>query len=403
MVNFFLCLGLSYQKSIQMEVSPQKYDIVIYGATGFTGQLVVEYFAKNVRFSDVKWAIAGRNQDKLFRLKNQLAAHMPELSEMGVFIADTDLPESLEKLAQSAKVVITTVGPYVTHGEPLVKACVEAGTHCLDLSGEPSYVQHIYKYYNFPAERNSAMIINSCGFDSVPADLGAFFTAQQLGTDDDKTIRCYLGGKGSISGGTLSSAMGVIEQVTEADLWEPAHKFGPANLENIHYQPRFKKWALPMPVVDPAIVKRSGRERADIYGQQFSYAQYLGLKYPWMAGGALLGVGALFVASRVEPLKQQILKWRQSGEGPSEEERSNSFFELKFIGTTSNKQVITSVSGGDPGYTETSKMISEAALTIIENQDFFKNKGGVLTPAGALGEKYLNRLQQKGIQFKVLK
>lgn len=395
--------GTFLEKSIQMKVSPKKYDVVIYGATGFTGQLVVEYFAKNVRFPEVKWAIAGRNQEKLFRLKNQLAAKTSELSGIGVIVADTEHPDTLDTLAQSAKVIISTVGPYVIHGEPIVKACVAAATHCLDLSGEPSYVQHIYKHYNFPAERSGAMIINSCGFDSVPADLGAFFTAQQLGESDDKTISCYLGGKGSISGGTLISAMGIIEQITEAELWEPTYKFGPAKQENIHYQHQFKKWALPMPVVDPAIVRRSAREREDIYGQRFSYAQYLGLKYPWMAGGALLGAGALLAASRIEPLKQQILKWRQSGEGPSEEERSKSFFELKFIGSASNKQVLTSVSGGDPGYTETSKMISEAALTIIENQDVFKNKGGVLTPAGALGEIYLNRLQQKGIQFKVLK
>ncbi len=380
----------------------KKYDIVVYGATGFTGQLVAEYLAVNTDPARVKWAIAGRNKEKLIQVKNLLVAKNPELSDLDLLIADTDQPESLETLAKSAKIVITTVGPYVLHGEPIVKACVEAGTHCLDLSGEPAYVNHVYKHYNFPAERSHSLIINSCGFDSVPADLGAFYTAQQLGTGDDKSVQCYLSAKAGFSGGTLSSAMGVIEGLTEDDLLNPAHKFGQKQFENIHYQKQVRKWALPMPVVDTVIVSRSSRERKDIFGERFSYAQYVGLDKPYTAGITLLGAGALLIASRVEALRQQILKWKPSGQGPSESERAKSRFELKFIGKSQNKQVITSVSGGDPGYTETSKMIAEAALTIIENQDFFKNKGGVMTPAGALGEKYLNRLQQKGIQFKVI-
>lgn len=385
-----------------MSLNQKEIDIVIYGATGFTGQLVAEYFAENVNYSMVKWAIAGRNETKLLQLKDKLITLQAHLKDLKIIIADTDDETSLEKMAQSTKIVITTVGPYLLHGEPIVKACVEAGTHCLDLSGEPEYVQHIYKHYNFPAERSGALIINSCGFDSVPADLGTFYTAQLLGKDDNKCIQTYVTAQGTISGGTLISAMGILEKFKEDMLWEPTYKFGNQDTPVIHFNQDIKKWGVPMPVVDPEIVKRSSREQSEVYGENFSYAQYVGTSNPFSAGGIVLGAGALIVASKIEPLKNQILRWRQSGEGPTDSERAQGQFKLYFVGTNSNKKVLTTVSGGDPGYTETSKMISEAALTILENYQEFKGKGGVKTPAGILGNLYLKRLQAKGIEFKTI-
>lgn len=385
-----------------MKVAQRKYDIVIYGATGFIGQLVVEYFANNVDFENVRWAIAGRDLTKLLRIKNELLVKNPELLELDCLVADTDQPDTLEALAKSTKVVITTVGPYQIHGEPIVKACVEAGTHCLDLTGEPKYVHHIYRHYNFLAERNQALIINSCGFDSVPADMGTFYTAQLLGEGDNKSIECFVSAKGSFSGGTLKSAIGAMEDVNEELFFNPQNKFGTAKFQGIHRQKSINKWALPMPVVDPVIVERSSRARKDIYGNNFSYAQYFAVKKPIVAAGAFVGIGALLFATQIPVLKQQLLNFKQSGEGPSEAERSKSFFKLNFIGKLSNKTVKASVSGGDPGYTETAKMLSEAALTLIENPEEFLGKGGVMTPAGALGEKYLQRLIDQGIQFKEL-
>lgn len=386
-----------------MKEAQRKYDIIIYGATGFTGQLVVEYFANNVDFNKVKWAIAGRDLTKILSVKNKLLVNFPELLNLDHIIADTDDPDTLEALAKSTKLVITTVGPYQLHGEPIVKACVEAGTHCLDLTGEPKYAQHIYKYYNFSAERNQCFIINSCGFDSVPADMGAFYTAQLLGEGEDKTIECYVSAKGSFSGGTLKSAIGAMEDFNEEMILDPKYKFGSAKFEGIHKQKTINKWALPMPVIDPVIVERSSRLRKDIYGNNFSYAQYYAVKQPLVAIGAFVGVSALMLATQIPILKQQLLNFKQSGEGPSEIEREKSFFKLVFIGKSDNNTVRTCVSGGDPGYTETAKMLSEAALTIIENSDEFKNKGGVMTPAGALGEVYLKRLIDRGIEFKQLK
>ncbi len=382
-----------------MKGAQRKYDIIIYGATGFTGQLVAEYFANNVDYKKVKWAIAGRDSNKLISIKNKLTVQFPELLDLEHVIADTDHPDALEALAKSTKLVITTVGPYQIHGEPIVKACVEAGTHCLDLTGEPKYVEHIYKHYNFPAERNEALIINSCGFDSVPADLGAFFTAQLLGEGDEKTIQSFVSAKGTFSGGTLKSAIGALEDFNEAMILDPQYKFGTVKFEGIHRQKSIGKWAVPMPVVDSLIVSRSARARKDVYGNDFSYAQYFAVKQPLMIVGSLIGFSAVLLATQIPMLKQQILNYRPSGEGPSIEERDKSFFKLVFIGKSSNKTVKTSVSGGDPGYTETAKMLSEAALTIIENPEKFKGKGGVMTPAGALGEKYLQRLINKGIQF----
>ncbi len=376
-----------------------KYDIVVYGATGFTGSLVAKYLSENAGESNIKWAIAGRNQDKLFRVKNSILAGRPRSENLDIILADNDNQESLERLAGMTRVVITTAGPYMKYGENIIKACVEAGTHCVDLSGEPPFVNNIYKNYNFPAERSGSIIINSCGFDSVPADLGAYYTAKQLGEGNDKVIKSYVSVKGSISGGTLLSAVEFLEQKSFVDSSDSQYRIGIHKFNLFHYQREIKKWALPMPVIDPEIVRRSSRLHPEIYGENFSYAQYVGLSKPLEAGGLVAGVGALIAASKIPFVKKRLINWRKSGEGPSEEERAQSRFKLVFIGKMDGKQVITSVSGGDPGYTETSKMISEAAMLLAENYEAYKGKGGVYSPAGILGQDFLDRLLHKGILF----
>jgi len=384
-------------------MASKEYDIVVYGATGFTGRLIVEYLAQNTDPSTLKWAISGRDSDKLFRLKNAIAAENETLSDVGVIVASNEDYESLVNLAQSAKVIITLAGPYAEYGELLVKACVESSTHCLDLSGEPNYVGGIYKDYNFPAERSGSIIISSCGFDSVPADLGAFYTALQLGEGDGKVIQSYVSVKGSVSGGTLRSAIENLEKRSLATLGEVEFSVGHKKFKSFHYQKLFKKWGIPMPVIDPVVVGRSSRARKDIYGDNFSYAQYIGLSHLLKTGAVFAGLGTLILASKSTTVKNRLTQWRKSGEGPSEDQRSKSHFKLNFIGTLEDKQVFTSVSGGDPGYSETAKMIGEAALLLVEEPNKFKGKGGVHTPAGVLGQKYLERLHQKGILFERVK
>ena len=381
-----------------MPKSSRTFDITLYGATGFTGQLVAQYLSKKAAQKKLKIAIAGRNADKLFALKNKLLALNPKLLDIGVVIASTAQQDSLEKMAGDTRVIINTVGPYYLHGEPLVKACINQRTHSVDLNGEPDYSQNIFKYYNFPAERSGTMIISSCGFDSVPADLGAFYTAKLLGEGNNKTIRCYVTVKGGISGGTWNSAMKIFDEVNEAFLTEPPFKFGNGTIPGFHNQKDIKLWAVPLPVIDPMIVRRSTFSRKDIYGENFSFGHFAGMKSSWIAGGFVAGVGILYGASRIDFIRKQLLKLIESGEGPSEKQRAKSFFKLYFVGESQGKQVKATVSGGDPGYTETSKMISEAALTIVDNYDQL-NKGGVLAPAGALGELYLDNLQQNGIHF----
>jgi len=383
-----------------MKDSSRRFDIIIYGVTGFTGKLVAEYFTRNVDRTQVNWAIAGRNERKLQEVISDLKQISNAAENLEYILADTSDIDDMSRLAESAKIILSTVGPYALHGEALVSACVEAGTHCLDLAGEPDYVQHIYKHYDFKAARNGALIVNSCGFDSVPADLGTFFTAQQLPAGTKK-IQGYISGKGTFSGGTLSSAIGILEQLTEEAILDPKYKFGPASFDGVHYRKAIGKWALPMPVVDPQIVRRSSRLRPDIYGPDFSYGQYLGADNPVYAGGIAIGAGALLLASKFEASRNLLLGWRESGEGPDEVKREQSHFRVDLIGQSGETTVRCSVSGGDPGYGETSKMISEAALTILEQYDQLPVKGGVVTPAGALGELYLERLQKKGVRFSV--
>jgi short subunit dehydrogenase-like uncharacterized protein len=297
--------------------------------------------------------------------------------------------------------VLTTVGPYALYGEPLVKACVENGTHYLDITGEPEFVKSILNKYDDQAKANNALIINCCGFDSIPADAGAYFTASKL-SPGNKVIRAYVTGSGNFSGGTWASAINAFSKIRETGMVTGGDGNGStAKHPTFHYQSAIGKWAVPMPVIDPWMVKRSSKLQEAVYGQGFSYAQYLAIKDLPKMVALLAGVAGLVVAAQFDITRNLLLNYRKSGEGPSEAERAKGYFKLYFIGESNGQTIKCSVSGGDPGYSETAKMLSESALAVLFNYNELSVKGGVVTPAGALGQFLINRLMAAGIQFKV--
>ena len=371
----------------------KEIDITILGATGYTGTLISEYFAN--RKPNLKWAIAGRNRSKLESLKSRLEKSQKGL-DIPIIIAEDQA--SLDVMAQKSKSIITTVGPYIKYGEGVVKACTQNSCDYLDLTGEPAFVKMIREKYHKIAEKNGVVILTCCGFDSIPADLGTYYTCKEL-DKTEATVRCYVSTNGKPSGGTWNSALLIMSQTGMGDarhITGNATRSIPEITDSIHEQKQLSTWALPMPVVDVAMVEKS--HEVNHYADRFQYAQYFASDNLPKTLAIAAGVGAVFAGSRVPFIRDMLGRLLPPGEGPSLEERNQSTFELTFIGESPGKKVRATVSGGDPGYTETSKIISEAAITLFETRDKVKI-AGVLSPASVLKDELIENLQRAGIRF----
>lgn len=376
-------------------------DLVVYGATGFTGGLVAEYLANNNDIKPDRWAIAGRNDAKLEAVKARLVDLNPACKDVTIIAADSDDIESLSTMTSQTRALVTTVGPYDLHGEPLVKACLESDCHYLDITGEPAFVKRMLEKYDAEAKRRNVLIINCCGFDSIPADLGAYYNAQQFKEKQAITVKAFVRSKGTFSGGTWASAINAMAEGKLGDGSSSDKSSKDRIPTRIHKDKEAGKWAVPMPVIDPWMAYRSASACPDVYGEDFQYGQYIGLNNPLEVGLLVGGVGLIYAGAQIPLTRKLLLNFRKSGEGPSAEQRAKSYFKLTFYGNNGQETVTTSVRGGDPGYTETSKMLSESALTVLHNYDDLHLKGGVVTPAGALGNHLIQRLQGAGIEFSV--
>ncbi len=256
------------------------------------------------------------------------------------------------------------------------------------------------KYDNEARERG-VLVINCCGFDSIPADLGAYFNAKQFEKKKSLTVKAFVSSKGTFSGGTWASAINAMAKGKIGDSPRSEHSKPRRLNKSIHKDADSGKWAIPMPVIDPWMAHRSAKVCPKIYGEDFQYGQYIGLKNPIQVGMLVGGVGLVYAGAQLAVTRNLLLSFRKSGEGPSAKKRANSYFKLTFYGSNGTEKVVTSVSGGDPGYTETSKMLSESALTVLNDYDHLHQKGGVVTPAGALGQHLIDRLVKAGIKFMV--
>jgi short subunit dehydrogenase-like uncharacterized protein len=370
-----------------------KYDVVLLGASGFTGALTAEYLAKNAP-ADLKWAVAGRNQAKL------------EGFGKDVLYADVTDPKSLKDLAESTRIVVTTVGPYIQYGEQVVAACADAGTDYLDLTGESEFVDRMYVGYHERAVQTGARIIHACGFDSIPYDLGVQFTVEQLPERVPIQVDGLIRAGGRPSGGTFQTAITAFsrpKQNVEAHRarrraeWHPEGRSAKAVQGRIHRAQGF--WAVPLPTIDPRIVGYSAR-LLDRYGPDFRYSHYAAVKHLPVVAGGIGGLGLLMAAAQIPPARNALLNRLKAGDGPSPERRAKSWFNVRFIGRGGGKQVITEVAGGDPGYDETAKMLGESALCLA--LDDLPETAGQTTTAAAMGPVLRERLVSAGMTFATL-
>ncbi|MER6788941.1 saccharopine dehydrogenase NADP-binding domain-containing protein [Streptomyces sp. NPDC000658] len=384
----------------RLKRSDRPYDIVLFGATGFVGTLTAEYLAAHAP-AEVRWAIAGRDETRLRRLRERLGV------DVGVVRADVSDPASLRALAEQARVVATTVGPYVRYGEELVAACADTGADYLDLTGEPEFVDLMYVRHDARARETGARLIHACGFDSVPHDLGAYFTVRQLPEGVPLTVDGFVTADASFSGGTFASALGqfargrqMVAAARERGRHEPrlVGRRATAPMGAPRFAPEVGAWALPLPTVDAQIVLRSARA-LQRYGPDFRYRHYAAVRRLPVAVGGVAAVGALAAAAQVPPARRWLSGRLKPGEGPSARKRARSWFSVRFVGEGGGRRVYTEVAGGDPGYDETAKMFAEAALALV--CDALPPTAGQVTTAVAMGDALTGRLTRAGIRFRV--
>ncbi|MBA2349279.1 MAG: saccharopine dehydrogenase NADP-binding domain-containing protein [Solirubrobacterales bacterium] len=386
----------------------RQFDLVLFGATGFTGGLTADYLAEHVP-AGTRWALAGRNREKLEKVRERLAAITPASSSLELLEADVTDAASIRTVAEATRVIATTVGPYILHGEPLVAACAAAGTDYLDLTGEPEFVDLMWLRHHASAVKSGARLVHCCGFDSIPHDLGAQFTVELLPSDGPISVKGFVRAGGSFSAGTFHSAVTAFGRAREYAKVQkqrkqqetlPEGRRARAVAGRPYVEPELDKWAIPMPTIDPAIVVRSARALPE-YGPDFTYGHYTAVKRIALAAGGAAGVGALFAAAQVPPVRKLILGRMTSGDGPSDEAREKGWFTVTFVGEGDDKRVVTTVHGDrDPGYTETAKMLAEATLCLA--LDELPETAGQVTPAQAMGVKLRERLDQNGITFTVV-
>ena len=385
-----------------------QYDIVVYGATGFTGRLVAEYLANEYQNDkSVRWAMAGRSKEKLETVRDEIGAP----SDTPLVVADANNADSLQAMVDSTKVVLTTVGPYQLYGSDLVKRCAESGTDYVDLCGEPAWMRQMIDGYQAAAEKSGARIVFSCGFDSIPFDLGVYFLQQEAKAKVGKTLPRVKGRvramKGTFSGGTAAS----LKATMAAAYKDPAIRdllLNPFSLtpgfEGVKqptgakplFEEEFNSWSAPfiMAAINTRNVHRSNVLLNKEYGENFIYDEMM-FTGPGEKGEAM----ANHVASD-KSLSSD--KGPKPGEGPSKEERESGFYDVLFTGSDdSGNRFAVSVKGDkDPGYGSTSKMIAESAICLAnETPDL---AGGIWTTAPAMGSKLIERLQaHAGLTFTV--
>lgn len=384
----------------------REFDVVLFGATGFTGGLTAEYLAAHAP-NGCRWAVAGRSMAKLEALRARLAAINPACASLELLEADVTDAVSLRAVAVRSRTVVSTVGPYIHYGEPLVAACAEEGTDYLDLTGEPEFVDRMYLAHHQRAIDSGARIVHACGFDSIPADLGAYYTVQQLPDDAPIKVQCYMSASAAFSGGTYHSAITAFSRMrTMASVAARRRRVeGRPDDRAVHGLkglPRYEKvvdsWVLPAPVIDPQIVLRSARA-LDRYGPDFSYGHNIAVRRLPAAAAILGGVSAAVVLAQVPPARRWLLGRMEPGAGPDAEQRAKSWFRARFVADGGGRRVLTEVAGGDPGYGETAKMLAESALCLAF--DDLPKTAGQVTTATAMGNSLIDRLTRAGMTFRV--
>ncbi len=402
------------------------YDIVVYGASGFTGRLVVEYLAGKYPVGEpIRWALAGRNREKLDRVIEE-NVHTGE--RPGVIVADSDDRAALEELARQARVVLTTVGPYAKYGSELVAACVANGTHYCDLAGETPWIRQMIDRHQADAVNSGAMIVMSCGFDSIPSDLGVLFLQREAlaacGEPCRELVLLVKAMKGGFSGGTVASMLNGIEAAQNdravarifADPYSlnpPDARKGPDSRDQrgIAYADLAGLWTSPfvMAAINTRIVRRTNALLDYAYGRDFAYGEAVshgsGIGGWFKAAAATATLGAFMLACGSAFMRTHVLERMlpRPGQGPTRRQRESGFFDMRLYGRTAKGDTLRARVTGDrdPGYGSTSKMLSESALCLAV--DGLDVGGGFWTPAAGLGQALTQRLiANAGLTFELV-
>lgn len=405
--------------------SDRHFDLILYGATGFTGKLVAEYLLEAYGADgDLRWALAARNEEKLESVRASLQGSRPD-KPLPLLAADSADPESLQKLAAQSKVICSTVGPYAQYGSELVAACARQGTDYCDLTGEVQWIAQMIEEHQAHAESSGARIVHSCGFDSIPSDLGNWFVQQAMQEQHNCSATRVRGrvGKtsGGVSGGTVASLIGVMEESSRDKtlrkklkdkylLYPQGEPAGPPvrDQQRPVYDPCFARWTTPfvMALINERVVRRSNALLDFPWSRDFDYdeSQLCGSRAEAMA--ISMGLGATLLGATTRPGRALLGKLLPDpGEGPDRATRERGFFELFFHAEHPDdpaKSVRARVGGDrDPGYGATSRMLGEAAVSLAQDEPAVK--GGIWTPASALAEQLIPRLERNaGMSFEVL-
>nr|WP_315457310.1 saccharopine dehydrogenase NADP-binding domain-containing protein [uncultured Sphingorhabdus sp.] len=404
-------------------MADKKFDIIVYGATSFVGQIITRYMHEQFGDGSIVWAIAGRSRSKLEQLSDTVG-----LSGVEIIVADAADEATLREMCARTNVVMSTVGPYALYGDVLVAVCATTGTHYCDLTGEPHWIRKMQLRHETDALKSGARIVHCCGFDSIPSDLGVHFMQQNALQRFDKacnTISMRVANiKGGASGGTIASMINMVKEAAASldlrrelndpySLCPPNHDFTVAQPNvKVAYDPVYGSWIAPfiMAAINARVVHRSNALSNNSYGRDFLYEEAVatgtGGSGKRKAKATSWGVTALIIGLALPPIRWllETLVLPKPGEGPSENTQLEGEFDLVFIGTTLTGETIQCrVSGDrDPGYGSTAKMLSQAAACLAK--DVAKDvPGGFWTPATILGDKLINRLQaHAGLTFEVL-
>lgn len=408
-----------------MGESDREFEIILWGATGFTGQLVAAHLCEHYGRGDrLRWALGGRNEARLAALRDRLRA--PELP---LVMGDAGDAASLRSLAARTRVICTTVGPYARYGSDLVAACADAGTHYCDLTGELHWIRRMIDTHQARAEASGARIVPSCGFDSIPSDLGVLFVQREMrarqGGPSPHVKGAVAGFSGGVSGGTIASMLDLIEEAAAdpsvrrlaADPYalDPRdHPPGPDTRERLlpAYDADFEQWAAPfvMAAINTRVVRRSNALLGDAYGTRFRYEESIltgrGPLGAAKAAAVAAGTAAGLAAMAVGPVRRLVAsRLPAPGEGPTAEQREKGYWELAFFAApaTAGAAPLRARLHGDrdPGYGSTARMLGESAVCLA--QDAEGVGGGFHTSASAMGEALIDRLQKRaGVTFEVV-
>ncbi len=395
-------------------MSSKNFDIILIGATGFTGQRAARYLDQHAPDA-VHWGIAARNEQKLSKVAREL-----NISEDRCFIVDTTNREQVDSVVQQTQIIITTVGPFSLYGEQVIAACTETGTHYLDITGEVGFIKKMRDRYGHAAQKNGAILIPFSGFDSVPAEIATFLLSQEFDDPDKLSITSHYSISGGLNGGTIATMLNKFETGEYREMSDP-RLLMKDNSQNLHtperakffgYDTTIKRWSVPfiMGAINSKVVYHTASEMAKAghgYAKSMSYSEHLSVG-KWYNPIPFFVVTLILICLTTFGPKKWFRNFVKKimpapGDGPSEEQIEQGFFKLLAIGKNQDgRSVSVKISyPGDPGNKSTVFFLCESALCLMESEEIQSKASGFLTPISALGSALVDRLSSRGLNVEI--